>query len=1134
MSTTNPPTIPYPSLTALRAAHGELLKAIRETRNLEATIEPVAEFMSRGVVTGALIEHEDDRTTAQSMLDYWSAMIYRSGHEPPDTTLAEFDRDADPELDESLCPYAGLDSFQEEQHDHFFGRSRLTSFLVEKLKNQRMLALLGSIGSGKSSVIRAGLIPALKSGAIDGSAQWRYLTPITPGSDPLAQLAKIVPHEAELNVRLTVEPGLFAAAIGTSGDQPAVLLVDQFDELFTLTADEQAQETFVAALIGLADLPNARHTVLLTMRSDVESSIARFPALQSWFERARVQLLPLGAGELREAIEKPAELIGLKFESGLVDKLIEDLLGEPAALPLLQFTLLELWERRNRNLITWAAYNEVGAGRRALAGVAEQLYKSIDPSEQEMMRRLMLRLVRVERGQDVAIKRVRRDALLQSISPRVQAEQVLGQLIFERLVRVMLGDTTADDQIELAHEALARNWPRLIDWLETERSALETRRRLDARAAEWIQLGRGTAGLLDGIQLGEAESWLASSEAKHLGYDEALPALVAASRAAIEEAQQHAVRQAQALAEEQTRRAEAESRRAEVERERAEAQTLRAEEQAREKRRLGWAFIAIAVMCGIAVILAGYAIQQANFALQQEGAARSESQTRIAQAVELQTAEVQANRSAEEARQKAEQARQSEETAQLARATAEAARTSAETARTEAERRQREAHAGELAALALAYPNQPQIALLLAAGSLQVSLRSGETPLPVAVNTLQTLLKQITGTGYYAHVGAVWAVAYGNNGQTLATAGSDGRVLLWNPANPGAAPTALDAGAPIRSMNIGSDGRYLVTAGEDGASPRLWDLSNTGSTARELSVPATINALASSSNGQRIAIATASGSAWIWDASTTAAARELRTRSPIRTIAVSTDGRWVLTGHDDGIARLWDLRDRDPVNPITTSNRRPALTKVAFSPNGRWVLIGDADGKTHLWQLNASGLSSGPYVMRGQTNTITSIATSPDSSRAATASSDGSTYVWLLETRNDPAPLAVVRGESGAVNDALISQDGQKLITAGQRGTIYVWDLSSKDPGGSARQLIGHDGPVTAITMNGQILASVSEDQSLRLWDLSKPEPSDANLPSDPRELVKLACTIAGRDLSEQEWQSFQVSEPYQPVCNAP
>jgi WD40 repeat protein len=762
-----------------------------------------------------------------------------------------------------------------------------------------------------------------------------------------------------------------------------------------------------------------------------------------------------------------------------------------------------------------------------LAKVAEQFYKSITPNEQAMMRRLMLRLVRVERGQDVAIKRVRRDALLQSISPRVLAEQVLGRLVFERLVRVMLGDTTADDQIELVHEALARNWPRLIDWLETERSALETRRRLDARATEWIHLGRGTAGLLDAIQLGEAESWLASSEAKHLGYDEALPALVAASRAAIEEAQQSAIRQAQELAEAERQRAEAQTLR-------AEAQTLRAEEQAREKRRLGWAFIAIAVMCGIAIILAGYALQQANYAIRQETAARNESQTRVVQAVELQTAEVQANRSAEEARQKAELARQSEQAAQAARATAEVARTSSETARAEAERRQREAHAGELAALALAHTTHPQIALLLAAGSLQVSLRSGDTPLPVAVNTLQTLLLQITGKGYYSNSGPLSAVAFGNAGQTLATAGADGRVLLWNPADLNAAPTVLDTGGPILAMNFSSNGRYLVTTGKDGASPRLWDLSNTGSPARTLNVPATITALASSSTGQRIAIATASGSAWVWDATTTASARELRTTSPVLSIAVSTDGRWVLSGHQDGNARLWDLTDRDPIKPITTSNRRPALTKVAFSQNGRWALISASNGTTHLWQFNANGFTSGPYVLNGQTDTITAIAISSDSTRAATASNDGSTYIWRLEAVNDPTPLAVVRGDFGAVNDALITQDGQKLITAGKLGSIFVWDLSSKNPGGSARKLMGHDGPVTAIALNGQILVSVSTDASLRLWDLNKSQPTETSLPNDPTELTKLACTVAGRDLTEQEWKDAGISTPYQAICTEP
>lgn len=508
----DPAGMRFPSLAAVEAAHADLLRRQREPGDASAWLDAATDFLRHGPAVGALLDADDDRRAAQSIFDYWTARLYRAGQDPPDSTLAAFDPLLAPELPDALCPYLGLDAFREADHEKFFGRRDLVAKLVERLANYPLLAVVGPSGAGKSSLVRAGLIPALKAGALPGSQGWRYPPPIVPGSDPPASLARL-----DL----------------ASGDAPVVISVDQFEEVFTLCEDAAAREAFIGALLGLLSAPGAQNCVILTMRSDFETFIARVPSLQPLFEQGRVQVTPLSAGELRDAIEQPAARVGLKFEAGVVDALLQEILGEPAALPLLQFTLLKLWENRERNRVTWAAYRRVGGGRLALARSADAFYAALIPEEQTTARRILLRMVRPGEGLEITSGRVRRSELYRGGEDPGRVERVLEKLLAARLVRLTPGDTPEDDQVEVAHEALVRNWPTLVDWLEEEKAAIATRRRLEGRAAEWVRLGQGASGLLDEGELREAERWLAGSEAAYLGYNPALPELVAASRAAL-------------------------------------------------------------------------------------------------------------------------------------------------------------------------------------------------------------------------------------------------------------------------------------------------------------------------------------------------------------------------------------------------------------------------------------------------------------------------------------------------------------------------------------------------------------------------------------------------------------------------
>src|SRR6516162_9878286 len=395
----------YASLISLKEAHLQLLKRYRAEQG-DAVIEDLKAFLRKGAASGALLDSDPDRASAQSLLDYWVTVLYRSEHIPPDATLAEFDSSLAPELPDSLCPYVGLNAFEEADQENFFGRRRLLENMLNELKKKRLLAVIGPSGSGKSSLVLAGLVPALKNGASDGSNTWRYFPRLVPGSDPLKSLARAIkPSDRDLFEWVEQQSALFrqdpehlVKVVAEMRETPAVIIVDQFEEVYTLCCDEAAQRLFAENLATFVKAPGRGHRVILTLRTDFEQKLALLPALLSLFQEQGVKVggadLLISAADLREAIEEPAKRIGLQFEDGVIDQLVKDILGEAAGLPLLQFTLLKLWRSREHNRITWNGYRSLGSARQALTIAADQFYSGLIPQDQQTSKRILLRLAR--------------------------------------------------------------------------------------------------------------------------------------------------------------------------------------------------------------------------------------------------------------------------------------------------------------------------------------------------------------------------------------------------------------------------------------------------------------------------------------------------------------------------------------------------------------------------------------------------------------------------------------------------------------------------------------------------------------------------------------------------------------------
>lgn len=354
------------------------------------------------------------------------------------------------ERDGDVCPYRGLSTFGEEHSDLFFGRNADIQRLIEKLKTSRFLAVLGPSGSGKSSLVRAGLIPALRKGALPGSETWTIRT-LVPGSQPLGSLAaQVLQIHAQGGMietldQLRADPrALHLATVLAFADRhPAervVWVIDQFEEVFTLCRDDAERAAFVANLLYAAGFPDGRSVVVLTLRADFYAKCAAWPELAAGIAAHQFLVSPMHEDDLRQAIEAPAHRVGLDLEEGLVPTILEDVASQPGALPLLQHALLELWERRRGTMLTLEAYRETGGVQGALARRADAVYDALTPEQQEIARSILLRLTQPGEGTEDTRRRATVDELITQSDQREAVERVIGLLSEARLLTTSGGE----------------------------------------------------------------------------------------------------------------------------------------------------------------------------------------------------------------------------------------------------------------------------------------------------------------------------------------------------------------------------------------------------------------------------------------------------------------------------------------------------------------------------------------------------------------------------------------------------------------------------------------------------------------------------------------------------------------------
>ncbi|MGB0385074.1 MAG: CHAT domain-containing protein [Ardenticatenaceae bacterium] len=1058
-------------------------------------------------------------------------------------------------------PYKGLRYFDEEDAHHFFGRERLTAELLNQLLEQRFLAVVGASGSGKSSLVRAGLIPACRRNA-EGREQWAVHV-ITPTNQPLKALAASLTRDVE-SVTATAtlmedlahdarSLDLYASKLlsraqtssprlgpkGTSGAKGGrlLLVVDQFEELFTLCRDKSERQAFVDNLLTATAPPppfsppnpsaSSGHRirggntgpilVVIALRADFYVHCSQFDNLRHALERQQRYIGPMNGVELRQAIEKPANQEGWLFETGLVELLLSDVGNEPGALPLLSHALLETWERRQGRTLTFAGYHESGGVKGAIAQSADRIYKELTKQQQPIARAIFLQLTELGEGTPDTRRRVQLAELVQRVpaedAPLV--ETLINTLADARLLTVF------KDSVEVAHEALIREWPLLREWLDEDREGMRIHRRLTQDAQEWEKLNRDTGALYRGVMLNQALEW-AKTHKDQLNHQERLyldtsKELLEREKAEREAQRQRELEQAQALAEEAEARRQAEEERAKeaearrkAEQQRAEEAEKREQEQTKAASRLRTRNRIITGVGIIAFLVALLAISFWN------------------------RANISANHNADLAATNQTVAQKNVAIA----STAQAASTEVAQQRDEAKRQARITTARQLVTQAQSTSHtQRSLRLLLIIEALNVTMNQQEPPVPAAHQALRDALPNTGGIILRGHEASIRTLAISPDSHWLVTGALDGIARLWDltAKDPSAQSLVLqDHNAAIIAIAIIPDNHWLVTASRDHTA-RVWDLSEKDPSAHSVVLgghTAPIVAMAISPDSRWLATGSEDRTVRLWDLSATNPSVNSIVlqghQGPVSDLVISPDNHWLATGSWDNRVRLWDLTAKDPsVKSIVLRGHQDHITAVAISSDNHWLLTGSRDKTARLWHLTATDPSAEPVILQGHQDRITAVAISSDNHWLITSSWDKTARLWDLTAKEPSVDSVVLQGHSAPIEAITISEcqapckRNQWLVTGSLDGTARLWDLTAKDPSVEPVVLRGHENWIyaVAISPDNQWLVTGSRDHTARLWNLRV------------EELIVQACRTAGRNLTLAESNQYFLGENYRQTC---
>ncbi len=951
-------------------------------------------------------------------------------------------------------PYKGLRAFGEADAVDFFGRETLVQELLARLAESsdlaRFLAVIGPSGSGKSSVVRAGLIPALRQGGLPGSEQW-FFVEMLPGKLPWEELEAALlriavnPPASLLSQLQEDERGLLRAVRRVLPQDEAVelvLIIDQFEELFTLTGDEAVRSQFLNSLVAAVLDPRSRLRLVVTLRADFTDRPLQYVDFGELLRQRAEFVLPFTSDELEQAITSPAHRVGLSLEPGLVADMSRDIGQEPGALPLLQYALTELFERREDNTLTRVAYQASGGVLGALTRRADELYHNLEPAGQETAHQLFLRLVTLGEGAEDTRRRVLR-AEVEALTGKTTGMdgEAIGEVIDAfgryRLLSFDRDPITRGPTVEVAHEALLREWGQLREWLDAGRNDIRLQRLVATAAAEWRAANQDASFLLRGARLDQLASW---TEITSLAQTPEERTFLEAS-----------------LAGRKARRMEEEVR------QQRELETVRklAETEAWSARRLRWLAVGLIILLITASGAAWVAFNSRTEALVQR------------QIADDNAAQARANFTRSEAQRLAAEAN----ALVLAGDNAEVI--------------------GLLAAESLGVQYSPQgDAALQAAAGLDYPLRilagheaelwavtfapDGQTVLSASVDGTARLWDVASGElvqEFAGHKDEVNSVAFAPDGRTILTGSLDQTARLWDVKTGQELKQFSEPDGSGVSGTFSPDGQSILTGSYLAGVLHLWDVK-TGGLRQTFTSPDAkeVNGVAFSPDGRQVAAALGVDRIIrLWD---TASGELLHTfkgsADGVLAVAFSPDGQTLASGGYDKSARLWNITTGGEIRRF--EGHTDAVESVSFSPDGRTLITASDDRTARLWDT-----TTGQELRRlaGHTNPVYSAVFAPDGKTIATASFDGTVKLWAGQPQVKYPPLLGVNPNSFS-NGIKIASDGRSAVGAGESG-LRRWDVQTGQP---VRQY-DYDGPLlsAAISPDGHLVLGGAGNGMLVGWD---------------------------------------------------
>ena len=1018
-------------------------------------------------------------------------------------------------FDLGICPYMGLQAFNEASSEYFYGRESLVQKLLNHVSHKPTMAVVGASGSGKSSAVQAGLMAQLRQGKqIPGSEYW-WLGCFRPGSQPIKALAKVLSDIQERKLQaqqqLQVEGLLYQGVEGfvqllrTRVEPIVVLIIDQFEELFTLACDNERQK-FIELILGAVKHAGDRFKLVLTIRADFVGACLENAELSQILQKDTILVPPyLTEADYRRAIIKPAEQVGLQVESGLVEVLLQDLDRSSGDLPLLQFALQQLWEHRANGQLTLESYHKLEGVKGALERQAQTVYDNLDPEVQACARWIFLNLTQLGEGTEDTRRRLTKSDLIVEKYPAALVNKTLRILTNAKLLVVNLdsgnnigqsrsaANLPEDDElfleamrqeatVEVVHEILIRHWSSLRWWLEENRTRLRSQRQIEQAAVLWLQKDKQNDFLLKGVRLAEAEEI-------YIKYTDELSNTAKEYVATCIDAREAEQR----LAKKRLRRAQLTAAAlgilslaatvfgVDVHRQKLITQienidslTSVAEAQLLSNQQLESLITSVTAgkqleqISSLGKILVGNdnweetkhkttaTLQQSIYGTQELNRLKGHSQK--VNAVNISSdGEIYATASDDETIKVWQQ-----NGTLLKTLTKEQAKTNTILVNFS------DINLENFNRLQTA-PDSP-IPILTQGGSYVISDDEDRLVQFQSRSDRRSIIS-------YSHSESVNNISISNDEKLLATTTIDGKINIWTKEGILLQTISGHTGevADLKFVPSKDSDRYkLISAGVD-KTVRIWQVfDRSGNLHKEIYStdfsPISPNLYASAEGDGKINV---------WrnvDGEQTIVRTLPGHDKTISLIKYSPDGQIIASASWDNTVKLWDAKTGELIN---TLKHKDAVNSIAFRPDSQSLISGTEDNNIYIWHILKQPKT--PKVLTGHTDSIKAVTVSPNGKLIASAGYDNKIKLWTTAGEL----LQTIDAHNLAITSLAFTLDSN-LASSSWDNTIKLWSIA--DAGKSStllHTLTGHQDGVTTISLNseGTVLASGSADRYIKLWN---------------------------------------------------